>query len=43
MIAIFTQHVVPLAGLEPACLSAVDFESTASTISPQGPFASAGR
>ncbi len=28
--------VVPQAGLEPACLSAVDFESTASTNSATG-------
>lgn len=29
-------RVVPLAGLEPALLSEADFESAASTISPQG-------
>ena len=30
-------EVVPLAGLEPALLAEADFESAASTISPQGP------
>lgn len=29
--------MVPLAGLEPALLAEADFESAASTISPQGP------
>ena len=29
--------LVPLAGLEPARISPLDFESSASTISPQGP------
>lgn len=28
--------MVPQAGLEPACLAALDFESSASTISPLG-------
>jgi hypothetical protein len=29
-------EMVPQAGLEPACLAALDFESSASTISPLG-------
>ena len=35
--------MVPQAGLEPARLSTIDFESTASTISPLGPAKAVGR